>query len=848
MKIRILSLVLIGSVASQNAQATAFSAGSCSSQGSWTRSALDQARVIEGAAQMLKDDPNCKGIESVLSGFAEKAKSLEALRSEDVARTNAVESGPREMDSLRGYVATGTGSLAGKAIQALASKTMENTVMGLSSEALVKARQNTQRAASLGITMLDEVVGVLPRYSQCLNNHPDQQTAIMAAAVQMAGTFASSGEGVTARLGNSIGSLVTLMRDMKFASVMRKTNESQYWMSMACLIESTSTAYCQANEAYQLLDYQEKEMGMREKFAEEGFPSNTPLDGYYLLVRELPAISEWMQKVQFGIKPRDTSVSGYKNTTLDSMNDLQKSVNSIQGHYSEAKQQYDALPDIKSKQNYAITMVKDLSSKLISGGGGYGNDSPGKRNFFTTAVMPDMIIYSLLGLDKLPQEVAGKGDGMRPLSFDEWILLRGEVNPILANPDEVVKRMGQKLDDILASAQEKGSEYFRGRMVVDNQNLVSESVTSATISVEESFKNIRNYLEGLRQRMKNNEKGRTLIPSLVDTIRRIDHVLAGYKNVRAEVDSIMKIHELEQDSSLVCSKSEKEEVDKYLSEYLAVVTGAKPDSLPADLPTALKKQINEAYVEVVSRVFDEFNMASQRDGFLTTRLSTFIKFDYADRLKRKENMSEYQQLLLTIAGKNFLDHLTNVHQLNPAQAEVDLNAAQVVNVRNLEAVETLMGDSLTSAISDLNRTAGGLVVNTGTNPTEIVDGGILSTVGNAIGKTIDAVVPGGPLSSKNSYYALPSKDGNAKAFEQFRSQLCIQSLAFKDESKYNWLCTGSKLESRFREAAKQADMKVDYDKVVRAKRNDGNKMADRACAFRRYLQDNQAYWLTTQHQ
>ena len=110
---------------------------------------------------------------------------------------------------------------------------------------------------------------------------------------------------------------------------------------------------------------------------------------------------------------------------------------------------------------------------------------------------------------------------------------------------------------------------------------------------------------------------------------------------------------------------------------------------------------------MLDTVFDEFNVLFQKDTFLTNRLTTFIEKDFSMRIQAGQNMSPYQQDLLIITQKNLLDKLTEVHGLNPTSSAIDLARAQVINKRNINAIEETFGDSIYRMILEMKAIATG---------------------------------------------------------------------------------------------------------------------------------------------
>jgi hypothetical protein len=213
-------------------------------------------------------------------------------------------------------------------------------------------------------------------------------------------------------------------------------------------------------------------------------------------------------------------------------------------------------------------------------------------------------------------------------------------------------------------------------------------------------------------------------------------------------------------------------------------------------------------------------------------------------------MDEYQRQLLIVTGKNLLNKLVEVNQMNPQATEIDLNQAQVLNIRNLQAVESLITDSLQEAISSINRVIGGMAVRT-------------VGFGFHLGSVFDLFPPKTQVTRgifETLYFTpvvpLRDRDDEYASFEQFKAKLCIQALAFYGAYKFEPLCRGAVLKSRYEpkrseaEAAGTMSLSSSFDELLVSrydnarKKGDATKRSEGVCALRNYLRKNYAYWLT----
>ncbi len=827
--------------------------GGCASIGAWSQSALSQTKTIMGIIESLKNDPNCKGIESIIPKLRIAEDVLNTPEGE-AKRTDRIESIPNEISSLRNF-AVASPQLKSDVFKLLTSRTLEGASLaaetakaegmagagaaGLGAMAnpaaaaiaigLKDLSTRVRRTALTGMDMMDQVFATLPSYDRCLIGNPDQGMALVAASVKMAAAFVSSQEGVTSRLGNSLANLITMLRNRKFTTALRKLDQSEFWLSMSCLLETTSQTYCAARDARQLLDYSIANL-KPGKDKRGSLTIDNPLEGYYVLTHDIPKVSQWIQKIQFGIRPKLSTDATFKNRVLQDVNGLMQDIYSIQGTYSEEMLTYSTLKDLGSKQNALLKLIQNLVARLTGGTGA----TTGHVNFFTTATHDEMIPFKLIGLTVMPNECRPPKEGeVRIVStWDQWMLNGGQFQGPFQDPDQLSKVVGQQLERLMDQALNQASLYFQQRMIVDMPNLVNESVTSQTVTVVESLGRISAYLKNLQKKIIDSNGDLILVPTIQDTRIRIKKILDSYENIR----NIAK-------ASLI-----NDEV-------------------------ALSDDIKKAYASVIETAFEQFNVLLQRDTFLSNRLSTLIQYDYALRIKQDEDMGKWENQILLESGNEMLYRLLSATGHNPTLMKNDLATAQVVNKRNLEALEQLFSDSLYPVIEELGLIADGQQPSNNFLNARTLSRLYKDTWGDqgyfgswqgfwafAIGgATTYNVLPWTRRMMHPELYpfqvstqpAVRGADDEFGSFDQFKSKLCMQTLSFENRAKFEPLCKGAILRSAFdlnkvgrnSEMAKMG-LNIHYNSYMNEPLKSWPVRGESICAFQDYSRRNLVYWMT----
>jgi hypothetical protein len=827
--------------------------GSCPSRGEWTRKALEQTSEISQIIRNLKDNPACKGLETALVDLKEAAEELKTP--EDAGTESRIESIPAESEALRNAVMAG-GTLNANASSMLLNREIEAAALNSnlqqqtsSSSAPVAAAASMGKNISLGailsrlkgptkkgLDLVTNVMKVLPQYDECLIGQPAQGLAILSGAIKVAASFSASGEGVGDKLGNAIAGLMKMMQERKFTQVLRKQDETEFWLSISCLIESTSKNYCDTENAEEILKYSQDQYkeAMKRNLVNRKNPSyDNPLEGYYLLVRELPIISSWLQKVQFGVKPRLGTDAKFKNSVWEEVVEQIKNINSLYGYFNEQMIFMKELKSPSAKRNHLVDVVNHIANVMTGGGGSEGFSSSGSK-FFTTTVNETLLPFYLIGRESVPKAVQITEENRIAVDWQTWMRTGGNGDFIsdFQDPDKVAQIIETRMGSIIDSASEKSSEYFRQRLVVDMPNLVNQTLSSQYLTVKKSLENVLNYLVRFENKLGADKKDPTefiMRPSVRET---------------------------------------KLKIRKFLDSYNKLLELGEQVSIHTDMNKNLSEATHKAAEEVIMTAFTEFNILFQKDSFLTNRLTTFIERDFAKRIRSGLNMSAHQQDILLITQKNMLEKLTEVHGINPATADLDLASAQMVNKRNLESIEQLFTDSIYRMMVEMKA----VVMGTGLAgvskmlneklekdksnyrsalkymPQMLTNPGQYASAYLMAGFAVKQAHP--DLYSDPAPNRIIGQDTRFGAYQTMLAKICTQSLAFEHRATFIDLCKGSVLKSYYSKAGVKG-LDVKYDEHVTSsnawavKRNK-TLTSKNICAFNQFSINNLVQMLKDQ--
>lgn len=848
------SILLLTSQVSQ-AGVYDFAGGNCPSRGEWTRKALEATQDISKIIASLKNNPACQGLEGALVNLEAAAEELKTDEDDQNTETR-IESLQSETDALQSAMKTtadgkaldpelvaleATRVMEGAALNsALQQKTESSSPVGtIASTLMTKKISLASILARLkgptkkGLDLVTNVMKVIPQYDECLIGQPAQGLAIMSGVVKVAAAFSSSGEGVGDKLGNAIAGYMKMLQERKFTQVLRKQDETEFWLSMSCLIEGAAKNYCDAENAQEILQYSQDQYkaSLKKNLSDrQSADYDNPLEGYYLLVRELPTISQWLQKVQFGVKPKLSTDASFKNKVWEDVVEQTKKINDLYGYFSEQMLFLKEQKTISAKRAHLISVLDHMVSKM---GGGDGDYVAGSK-FFTTSVPELYMPFYLIGRpEQVPSEMMEMKYGMGE-NWKNWMTNGGPNNGFIsdfADPDKLAQIMESRMDTLIGEASDKASEYFRQRLIVDMPDLVNKTISSQYLPVQKAMRNVYNYLVRFEAKLKKSSSDPAdlvMLPSVRDTQLRIKSFLDSYDDL------------------------------KNLGKTMGVTSDA------VELGNTLKSGSDK----VIMMAFEKFNVLYQKDTFLTTRLTTFIERDFAKRIRSGLNMTAHQKDIMLIQQKNLMEKLIEVHGLNPVTADQDLASAQMVNKRNLESIEQLFSDNIYRMLAEIKAVATG----TGAaglqrmlnqkleqqkdiyrsslkyNPYYVTDPGKYASAWLLAGWGIKEAHPdlySDPVSNK-----IMGGDTKFGSYQTVLAKICTQTLAFEHRADFVDLCQGTVLKSYYSKAGVKG-LEVIYDhhinkSAANAIRKNKAFTSKNICAFNNFNIRNLVHMLKDQ--
>ena len=536
-----------------------FTGGACQTSGRWVDAAIAQAEQIKTVINGLK---NAKGCESLITNMEalslnpgsvgngpgsdpkgaiaqmfgigreitamsqynriqSKYNSASADQKGDFANIDKMMTDRMfQMMGLQTNLADATDATAPKAPSAA---TTSITEAGQVVDQVINFKARALTTASAGLDAATTVFNNLGDDQNCPMKAPQIGTIAVAGA-KLLGAYVGADAGLGAKAGSAIAAYFKFLRNKKFNNAIYYINQTEFMLSISCLIESTTTNYCSLRDAqYLQQDLIPKVGGFKTFWAHE---ENVPdmMTGFKVLNQDVPVVADWLRKVVTGVTPRRAADAAYYNNVMGSLNGLQQILTTA---LTSINQQKTNMPQGDLAQRAAIyQLATDIAGTFA---GFKVQDLP---NFYDQVSPPLRQLFDILGIPfpaicdstKTPQQL---------LQSPETYLNAGGSFAPLASPQVILNNMERNVTTIFDQMSSAVAAYVRTNLNIDQPNVATDFVNpSSSGNALQRIQSIRHYLVMLVDRIKVSMKAGTAVQSdksfakmFVNTIARIDRVL-----------------------------------------------------------------------------------------------------------------------------------------------------------------------------------------------------------------------------------------------------------------------------------------------------------------------------------
>jgi hypothetical protein len=799
--------------------------GACASQGQFSANALELTKKIRDVVTSLKDNPSCKALaESTEASIKSLETAFQTMNSEKEKMGNLENLGnaDQEISTLRTFVNSSPvmkSSVIDRLLMATLSNHRFKTVASggedierkLTPEKAALILNAKQRIKSAGIAGINTINTTFDAFAQsrasCLDEY--KASAVTTALTQMAAAIISNGgpSAANQQVATAVNKIVNFVsRDKKYIDAIRKLNEREFYSSLSCLVEITSEGMCAARDAQALLDEvkrdyvletktleataEEKKLGLSGRKVVQAkaknFRSlleNAPMAGHFILTNQIPIITDWLNKLQFGSEPQLPAEATFQIETVKTGMSPFIQMLGIMGEFNKKMAQLKNKDiSFSAKQNLVLEMLG-----LVTGGFARAEG----ENFFTRVHAPERMPFALLGIayENMPQEVFDSNNPARTDALTYIQLNYQTKMPQFKDPDALALIIKRNADDIFNKASILANQYYLQFFIPDEEAVINESMVGINKGdVRSALMNIDSYLEDFIERMGEKGGDPSNIQLAMDTRNQIRKVLAKYK----------QLHEF----------------------GMRLINDRKMGKLDeAKFIDEIKSQSKD----FISTVYQSFNISKMRSGWLAYRMLIIVKSDYAVSVQNRNITNKFTEELLLATGLDSLQQLLNQAGVNLATAQADLAQAQNIYKVNLEALEKVVENPLATHINRLRLIVDPRIKSTADLWKEAnkytwyrynvnVPGdeswaitkwiqGMLNNIWSGMNPAADNERYAWPKESEQLKYLIgnrmrPDLSGTQSAYQEY-AKLCTQVLAFHDLRPYWYICQNSALLSPF---------------------------------------------------
>lgn len=801
--------------------------GACASQGQYSANALDLTKKIRDVITSLKDNPSCKALADTTEA---SLKSLEITLQEmqtqkaNLGADENIGASSSEISTLRTFVDSSPimkpsiidrllqSTLANNRLKTVASggEDIEKKLTSERASSILKTKQRLQAAGLAGLSTINSTFDSFMNSSAgCLDEY--KASAVTIGLTNMAAAFLNNGgpSAANQQVASAVNKIVNFVsRDKKYIESIRKLNEREFYSSLSCLVEITSEGMCAAQDAQNLLNEVKKDYVLETKVLEQtieekklNLPGRTvvqakaknfnsllekgPMAGHFILTNQIPIITEWLNKLQFGSEPQIPSEAVFQIETVKTGMSPFVQMLRILGEFNKKLSQLKNNEiSLSAKQNLVLEMLLLVSEGFQRAEG---------ENFFTRVHSGERMPFVLIGMsyENMPKEVFEPMNGYAMESNDYLRLNFQTKLHQFKDPERLAQTIRKNADEVFNQASLLASQYYMQFFIPDEEAVAGESMVGFNKGdVRTALTNIDLYLKDYIERMSSESGDPSSTQLAIQTRVQIGKVLAKYKQMH---DFGLKLI--------------KEREQGILDE--------------SDFSSLLKTKAKE----FISDVYQNFYVLKMRSGWLAYRMLIIVKSDYSASLKKRNYGSKLTEDLLLATGLESLQQLLNQAGVNLATASADLSQAQNIYLTNIRALEKVVEAPLAKHINQLRLILDPKIKSTSDLWKEAnkytwyrynvqVPGddswsftkwlqGIGNNIWSAMNPVADNEKYAWPKESDQLSFLVgnrmrPDLSGSQSAYQEY-AKLCSQVLAFHDLRPYWYICQNSVLLSPFAE-------------------------------------------------
>ena len=290
----------------------------CPTNGSWTLSALGETRKLEKVLISMREDKNCVLPAEAISIHVDSlGHALDRIDHTWAQEKNILKIEKQQMDILHLLETESDESGNKEDLERLFRSNQLRLSLDKKGLKLDKEYAKNEHLANLIVQSTSKIYEQLALNQQCFLKSPQFLSSLAAIGTSLGSSLLPLGGSslVMGASANILGSVVGYFRQSKINKAIQKLGQAEFISAHQCVLESLSNQWCQAREAYHLI---ELKLQTHPEIEPDTFSR-----GVEIINRDLPVLVSWLRKVRSATQPVNSSISNRQSVFLNSSNQLE---------------------------------------------------------------------------------------------------------------------------------------------------------------------------------------------------------------------------------------------------------------------------------------------------------------------------------------------------------------------------------------------------------------------------------------------------------------------------------------------------------------------------------------------
>ena len=338
--------------------------GACASSGSWTQSALAHSQSLINVIQTIQNSDPCKPFISTLAQITSGSTQIQSLLNDQSYSDYRIAEENVQQLTLALQDAP-PGSPLSAALGSQLVNAQIDLIQRRSASVVGSDIANRNRFASANLQLSSYAQSLLQNtrgIEACLQHSPAAAVSIASNLLALGGSFVSpifgSAGAVVSQL---IGVGVETARNHSSNKALWSLYRNQMPTALACGFEAMTELYCNANDAFDLLELQAKAYTRLD-----GNP-NPIWQSLDLQERRIPVLRNWLISVRNGVLPTDQQEAQRQNNAWARLQALDTFLRNVNGEIRRNVFLYDgAAGNPAVQRNLLVTTIFNVA-QILSG-------------------------------------------------------------------------------------------------------------------------------------------------------------------------------------------------------------------------------------------------------------------------------------------------------------------------------------------------------------------------------------------------------------------------------------------------------------------------------------------------